>query len=65
MLTEPHECRPARDIAPGPEGDAFAEPSSTPHRGAPGGRGSRRVRSVLQTAGLLAPLPQRPDCRPD
>jgi hypothetical protein len=48
-----------RDIVLGPGGETFAQPSAAPRRGAPGDRGSRRVRSVLQTAGFLAAPPKR------
>lgn len=54
-----------RDIVLGPGGQASAEPSAVPRRGAPGDRGSRRVRSVLQTAGLIAaPRPRTPFATP-
>jgi hypothetical protein len=59
MLTDSGIFPQAWNVALAPRGDDFAQPSTSPRRGAPGERGSRRVRSVLETAGLLAAPPRR------
>jgi len=59
MLTHPEPFPDPSDVALAPRGDDFAHSSTSPRRGAPGGRGSRHVRSVLQTAGFLAAPPPR------